>query len=62
MTPNIGTADRTVRFVAGVAIIAAGLILKSWWGLVGFLPIVTAAIRWCPAYVPFGVSTCKTGS
>ena len=58
MKPNIGTIDRLIRFVAGAAILAAGYYFKSWWGLVGFLPILTGLIRFCPAYVPFGLSTC----
>ena len=60
MNCNMGKLDRTVRFIAGVAIIGIGLYFKSWWGLVGLLPIVTSIIGWCPAYVPLGISTCKT--
>lgn len=57
MKPNIGTTDRIIRFVLGAAIIVLGFVFQSWWGLIGLLPIVTAFIRWCPAYVPFGLST-----
>ena len=60
MVKNIGNADRAVRVVAGVVIIAAGLYFKSWWGAVGVLLLLTAFIRWCPAYFPFGLSTCRT--
>ncbi|MGE5236327.1 MAG: DUF2892 domain-containing protein [Acidobacteriota bacterium] len=59
MIRNIGSGDRIVRIVAGVAIIGLGIIYKSWWGLIGIVPLVTAAIGWCPAYLPFGISTCK---
>jgi hypothetical protein len=24
------------------------------------VPLATAMIGWCPAYVPFGITTCKT--
>jgi hypothetical protein len=24
------------------------------------IPLLTAAIRWCPAYIPFGFSTCES--
>lgn len=58
MTANIGTADRVIRFILGLAILAVGFYFRSWWGLVGLLPILTAVIRFCPAYVPFHVSTC----
>ncbi|MGD9356640.1 MAG: DUF2892 domain-containing protein [Chromatiales bacterium] len=26
----------------------------------GIVPIFTALIGWCPAYLPFGISTCST--
>ena len=60
MIKNVGNADRAVRVVAGVVIIAAGLYFKSWWGAVGALPLLTGIVRWCPAYFPFGLSTCRT--
>ncbi|MCB1836408.1 MAG: DUF2892 domain-containing protein [Alcanivoracaceae bacterium] len=60
METNVGTIDRTLRLVAGVAIIAAGAYYQSWWGLVGLVPLFTGTTRWCPAYLPFGISTCRT--
>jgi hypothetical protein len=48
-----------VRLVAGVAILATGWYYKSWWGLLGLVPLLTALIRWCPVYLPFGLSTGK---
>jgi hypothetical protein len=58
MVQNVGGADRVVRVVLGVAIIAAGIYFKSWWGLIGIVPLATAALRICPAYLPFGIRTC----
>ena len=60
MKTNIGTIDRVVRLIAGLAILGAGYHFQSWWGLVGLVPILTAVVRFCPAYVPFGLATCKT--
>lgn len=60
MTKNIGTLDRTLRIIVGVVILALGLWLKSWWGLIGLLLIATAAVGWCPPYSLLGISTCKT--
>ena len=60
MTPNIGKKDKTIRIAAGCIIIAIGLFMGSWWGVIGIVPIATAFLRWCPAYVPFGISTCET--
>jgi hypothetical protein len=59
MKSNIGGADRMVRVVLGVGIIAIGICFKSWWGAIGVVPLFTAAMGWCPAYVPFGISSCR---
>ena len=59
MKPNIGGVDRTLRVILGIVIIGAGVVFKSWWGLVGLAPLLTAITRLCPAYLPFGISTCK---
>jgi hypothetical protein len=59
MKTNIGTTDRIVRIVAGLAIITAGIVFQSWWGAIGIIPLATAAIGWCPAYLPFGFSSCR---
>ncbi len=58
MKANIGTADRAVRVTAGLAIVGAGAYYRSWWGLAGLAPLLTAAIRICPLYWLFGASTC----
>lgn len=58
MNKNIGSVDRILRIVVGLALLGAGLALHSWWGLVGIVPLLTAAVRFCPAYLPFGLSTC----
>jgi hypothetical protein len=59
MKPNVGKADMIVRIVLAVVIFALGYYFKSWWGLVGIVPLATAFVRWCPAYWPFGISTAK---
>lgn len=58
MKSNVGGIDRIIRIIAGLAILSAGLYFKSWWGLVGLVPLLTAVVRFCPAYLPLGVSTC----
>lgn len=57
MKSNMGSVDRTIRLVLGLAIIVAGVVTKSWWGAIGLLPLLTAAVGWCPGYLPFGIST-----
>ncbi|MDQ7817620.1 MAG: DUF2892 domain-containing protein [Melioribacteraceae bacterium] len=60
MTKNVGSADKVFRIVLGLIIIALGINFESLWGIIGIVPIFTALIGWCPAYLPFGISTCKT--
>jgi len=59
MKSNVGNADRIIRIILGIVIIAVGVNFQSWWGAVGIVPILTALMGWCPAYVPFGISSCK---
>ena len=54
---NVGSADKAVRSILGAAIISAGVYFKSWWGVVGAVPLLTALIGWCPAYSLLGVQT-----
>ncbi len=59
MKTNVGGIDRILRIIAGLAILGVGFYFKSWWGLIGIVPILTAVFRFCPAYLPFGLSTCR---
>jgi|ABPT01.1.fsa_nt_gi hypothetical protein len=56
---NVGKADRVIRVIAALAILGVGVYLRTWWGLLGLILLVTAAIGWCPLYRLIGVSTCK---
>ena len=58
MKANVGSIDRVIRLIVGLALLGAGCYFKSWWGLVGLGPILTAVFRFCPAYLPFDLSTC----
>lgn len=58
MTTNVGVVDRIIRLILGVGLIAWGVMNGSWWGALGVVPLLTATIGWCPAYLPFGLSTC----
>jgi hypothetical protein len=57
MKANVGSADRIIRFILGAVIIVLGFYFKSWWGVVGVVPILTATLSFCPAYSLIGVST-----
>lgn len=61
MKCNEGTIDRTLRVVAGLALVAlAATGTVGLWGWIGIVPLVTGAIGFCPAYAIFGVKTCST--
>ena len=59
MSKNVGGIDRALRVLAGAGLIAWGLMAQNWWGAIGLVPLATAAIGWCPAYLPFGIKTNK---
>lgn len=63
---NMGRLDRTVRFIVGAALIPIALFaLGGWQGNLGgilvgafaVVPLLTSLTGFCPAYVPFGIST-----
>ena len=65
---NVGGADRAVRLIAGFAALAVGLgVLGATRGevagivvsIVGVVMLLTGIVGFCPAYLPFGLSTCK---
>jgi len=64
MKANVGGIDRVVRFLAGIALIAFGVLgsLVSPWNIVaigvGVVLALTAVIRFCPAYGIFGINSC----
>ncbi len=59
MKTNVGGADRIFRIILGLVIIVLGFIFKSWWGIIGFVPVITGLLNFCPAYTLLGVSTKK---
>lgn len=59
MTQNVGTVDRAIRIVLGLAIVVWGYSAQSWLGAIGLVPLATGLLGWCPAYLPLGLSTKK---
>lgn len=59
MSKNVGGIDRILRIVVGLGLIGWGYTTQNWWGAVGLVPLLTASIGWCPAYLPFGIKTNK---
>lgn len=58
MKCNIGKIEQIVRIVIGLGIVLIGLYYRSWWGIIGIVPIITGVSRYCPVSDVLGVSTC----
>jgi hypothetical protein len=61
MAINVGGIDRTLRIVAGLAVLSLFFVLEGnarYWALLGFVPLLTGIFRYCPAYSLLGLSTC----
>lgn len=62
---NVGTADRLVRIVLGLGLLAAFFLTNNsgpwhWAYLIGIVPLATGLFSTCPVYSVFGISTCPT--
>lgn len=63
MQANVGSVDRAIRILVGLALIGATLLdLIGAWGWLGLIPLATGVFRFCPAYLPFGLRTCEMRS
>lgn len=60
MKKNIGSTDRAIRIVVGLALISLVFVgPKSLWGLVGLIPLATGLTGWCLPYQLLGINTCR---
>ncbi len=60
---NVGGIDRVLRIVVGLVLVGlAATHTVGVWGWIGLVPLLTGIIGWCPAYLPFGIKTCRTKS
>ena len=59
MKKNTGGVDRLIRVVFGAALIIVGVVLKSWWGALGLIPLVTGIMGFCPLYALLRTSTSR---
>ena len=56
---NEGTLDRTLRVIAGLAILSLTVFgPHTLWGLVGAVPLLTGVVGFCPLYRLLGIRTC----
>ncbi len=60
---NVGTVDRALRVLVGVALLAwffadQGTGFWHYAKLIGIVPIITALMSSCPLYTVLGLSSC----
>lgn len=61
MKANEGIADRVIRIAAGFLILSMFFVVDGnarWLALIGFVPLLTGLLGYCPVYSLFGISTC----
>jgi hypothetical protein len=57
---NVGPIDRALRVALGLALLSQAFTgPQALWGYIGFIPLFTAAVGWCPLYSVLGFSTNK---
>jgi len=56
----MGTLDRQLRLFLGTVLVMTWIFGPlGWWGVVGFLPLVTGLTGVCPIYPLFGINTSR---
>ncbi len=56
---NVGTLDRIIRIILGLALIALAYTgIVGNWGYIGIIPLATGLMKWCPLYTILGIQTC----
>jgi uncharacterized membrane protein len=61
MKKNVGSVDKSLRMVLGIALLSLVFLLKTdarWFGLIGLVPLLTGLINFCPLYALLGLNTC----
>lgn len=61
MKLNVGSTDRVIRILIGLALVAWALSTGPVWAWIGVVPLATGIFQFCPLYTVLGVNTCKTG-
>lgn len=59
LKPNMHMIERVLRGLVGITLIILVFVgPKIAWGWIGLVPLLTALVGICPAYIPFNFSTC----
>lgn len=59
---NIGKTDKVIRVITGIILLSLLFILDGnirYIGLIGFIPLITAIVGFCPLYKLLGINTNK---
>ncbi len=60
MNKNIGSTDKILRIIVGIILLSLYFFgPQTAWGLLGLIPILTALVGVCPAYIPLKINTIK---
>lgn len=57
MKQNVGSYDAGIRFVLGWLIVIWGVHTENVWGWLALVPLITAAMGFCPLYCLFHFDT-----
>ncbi|GAA5345141.1 DUF2892 domain-containing protein [Planifilum fimeticola] len=63
MDKNVGRVDRWIRVIIGLALLSLLVFAEGnlkWLGLLGLVPLLTAAVSRCPLYSLCGIRTCSS--
>lgn len=61
---NVGPLDMLLRFLLAMALFTLATFLNGnwrWLALLGFFPLMTSALRFCPLWKALGICTCHEG-
>ncbi len=62
MKKNVHLVERVIRVVLGIALVSMAFVgPENKWFLLGFVPLLTGILGWCPPYQLLGISTCSLG-
>lgn len=60
MKKNVGTVDKYIRIIIGVALVVLGLVTNMWWlYIIAAIAFITAFLNFCGLYTLLGISTAK---
>lgn len=63
LSKNVGSIDRILRIVVGLGLLSLVFVgPQTPWGWIGIVPLLTAAISFCPLYTLIGIRTCPIGN